>query len=109
MALHHSTTAGTNSTKATFKQPNKETLESRKPTLNIKRLVQHGHIVEIIGETEPGAMVMVNGERAPVVFDEGYGFKQFVGPLPDGVTNISITVQTMDGRVNTQQLAVAMP
>jgi len=55
---------------------------------------------------------MVNGEKAAVVFDEGYGFKkkeQFVGPLPDGVTNISITVQSMDDGVNTKQLAVAMP
>ncbi len=84
-------------------------LESPKPALNIKKLVPHGHIVEIIGETEPNTTVMVNGEKAALVFDGGSSFRHFVGPLPDGVTNISVTVQSDDGRVNTKQLAVVLP
>ena len=82
--------------------------QPRIPKLNVDSVTQHGHIVEIKGEAEPGASVMVNGERAAVIFD-GSRFKHFVGPLPRGVTVITVTVQDDRGGVNTKTLAVDIP
>jgi hypothetical protein len=73
------------------------------PALDVESIVQHGHIVEIVAST-----VMINGEKAAVVF-EGSGLKHFVGPLPDGVTMITITVQNDSGGVNTRELSVVLP
>jgi hypothetical protein len=81
---------------------------SDKPALNIKSVVEHGHIVEIVADTEPGSIMMINGQQAAVVFG-GYEARHFVGPLPDGVSNITVTVQKEDGSVNTQQVSVVLP
>lgn len=53
-------------------------------------------------------MVMVNGEKAAVIFDSSR-IKQFVGPLPDGITVITITAQNEKGGVNTHEVAVVLP
>jgi hypothetical protein len=78
------------------------------PNLTIEKIVQHGHIVEIDAAVDPGTTVMVNGEKAAVIWGEGE-FRHFVGPLPDGVNNIAITVQNEDGGINSKQLSVVMP
>jgi hypothetical protein len=80
---------------------------SHKPALNIRSVVEHGHIVEVVAETEPGSIMMINGQQAAVVFD-GNEARHFVGPLPDGVSDITITVQKDDGGVNTQQIMVEL-
>jgi hypothetical protein len=64
--------------------------------------------VEIQAETEPGTTVMVNGEKAAVIF-AGSRIRHFVGPLPDGVTVVSITAQNDEGGVITKTLAVVLP
>jgi len=76
----------------------------RVPNLRITKVVQHGHILEIRGYSEAGAIVMINGEPAATIFD-GNSFRQFVGPLPQGTTVIAVTSQNEEGGVNTQQLA----
>ena len=53
------------------------------PRLRIEHIIQHGHIVEIQACVPPGATLMVNGQRAAVVWEDGE-IKHFVGPLPDG-------------------------
>lgn len=78
------------------------------PSLKIDRIIQHGHIVEIQAMVPPGATVMVNGERAAVIWEDGE-IRHFVGPLPDGVSEIAITVQNDSGGTNTQQLSVSLP
>ena len=75
------------------------------PRLHFDTVVEHGHIIEIQGTTEPGASVMINGEPVPVIF-EGATFRYFVGPLPTGLTVLTISAQTEDGGVNTQRAAV---
>src|SRR6266404_1292389 len=77
------------------------------PALDVESIVQHGHIVEIVATTEPGSTVMINGEKAAVVFERS-GLKHFVGPLPDGVMMITITVQNDSGGVNTKELSVVL-
>lgn len=87
-------------------QVSDETAADQKPELDIKSVVQHGHIVEIIAETQPGTTVMINGQRA-AIFD--FNIRHFVGPLPDGVNNITVTAQNQTGGVNTQHVAVVLP
>lgn len=77
------------------------------PALRIDSVMQHGHIVEIEGSTDPGAVVMINGERAAVVWDQNE-FHHFVGPLPSGTTVIAVTSQDEHGGVNTKQVAVTI-
>src|SRR5579859_6123931 len=38
------------------------------PRLTIEHIIQHGHIVEIQASVPPGATVLVNGERAAVIW-----------------------------------------
>jgi hypothetical protein len=77
------------------------------PILHITTVVQHGRIVEIEGTTEPGTIVMINGQAAATIFG-GNAFRHFVGPLPAGTTMIAVTCQNERGGVNTQQLAVTL-
>ena len=78
------------------------------PRLTIEHIIQHGHIVEIQASVPPGATVMVNGQRAAVIWGDGE-IRHFVGPLPDGVSEIAITVQNDMGGINTQQISVSLP
>jgi hypothetical protein len=77
------------------------------PSLHVTSIVQHGRIVEITGTTEPGNVVMINGEPAATLFN-GNEFRHFVGPLPAGTSIVSITCQSDQGGVNTQQLAITV-
>lgn len=78
------------------------------PDLEIEKVVQYGHIVEIQAKVQPGTTVMVNGEKAAVIWDQGR-IKHFVGPLPDGVNVIAITVQDDEGGINSKQVPIFMP
>ena len=73
--------------------------------LELDPLVQHGHVIELIGKTEVGARVMVNGHEVPVVAADGT-FHYFTPPLPAGESVITITAQNSKGGVNTQQKKV---
>jgi hypothetical protein len=77
----------------------------RAPTLNIDAVVQHGYIVEIKGSTEPGAVVMINGQPVAAIF-AGNQFRHFLGPLPKGLAVVSVTCQNEEGGVSTRQMAV---
>lgn len=82
--------------------------EPRVPQLEIKTVVQHGHIFEVQGVAEPGSTVMINAGKVPLLFGNST-FRYFVGPLPDGVTILTITVQNDYGGVNTKQVALTVP
>ena len=79
----------------------------RIPALRITALVQHGHIVEVSGSTDPGAVVMINGQRASTLFD-GNAFRHFLGPLPSGNNVVTVTSQNEHGGVNTERIAVTI-
>ena len=86
-------------------QPTQGTGTGPTPLLQIQSVVHHGRVVEVRGRTAPKTTVMINGEKAAVVFDD-CGFRHFVGPLPSGLTIISVTAQDEGGGVNTAQVAV---
>lgn len=77
------------------------------PALHIDTVVLHGHIVEIEGSTDPGAVVMINGETAATLFT-GNAFHHFLGPLPFGTAIITVTSQDERGGVNTQQIVATI-
>lgn len=77
------------------------------PILHVTSIVQHGRIVEIEGTTDPGAILMINGQPAATIFDRSE-FRHFVGPLPAGTSIVTITSQNDQGGVNTQQMAVTV-
>jgi hypothetical protein len=104
--VHHRTRHSRNNTTHSINVADEgsRTVSSDAPELRITELVQHGHILEIRGYSEPGAIVMINGEPAATIFDQN-SFRHFVGPLSRGTTIITITSQTYQGGVSTEQLA----
>jgi hypothetical protein len=70
--------------------------------LELDPFIQHGHVIEVTGKTQIGARVMVNGREVPMVTTDGT-FHYFTPPLGTGEAVITITAQTAQGGVNTQQ------
>jgi hypothetical protein len=70
--------------------------------LELDPFIQHGHVIEVTGKTQTGARVMVNGSEVPMINSDG-GFHYFTPPLPPGEAVITVTAQTAQGGVNTQQ------
>ncbi len=104
-----------------FDRAGKESLESEKNrftiipkgkstaamNLQLDPLVQHGHVIELIGRTEVGARVMVNGREVPLIAQDGT-FHYFTPPLPEGESVITVTAQNSKGGVNTLQRKVVI-
>jgi FecR protein len=70
--------------------------------LELDPFIQHGHVIEVTGKTQNGARVMVNGSEVPMLGTDG-SFHYFTPPLPTGEAVITVTAQTAQGGVNTQQ------
>lgn len=79
--------------------------ESDAIDLELDPFIQHGHVIEITGKTQTGARVMVNGSEVPMIASDG-SFHYFTPPLPTGEAIITVTAQTAQGGVNTQQKKV---
>ncbi len=75
--------------------------------LELENFVQHGHVIEVRGKTEPNARVMVNGQEVPLVASDG-AFQFLTAPLPTGENIITITAQNAKGGVNTKQKKVVI-
>jgi hypothetical protein len=76
--------------------------QSEAINLEIDPFIQHGHVIEVAGKTQTGARVMVNGREVPMISSDGT-FHYFTPPLATGEAVITVTAQTSDGGVNTQQ------
>ncbi len=76
-------------------------------TLELDPFVQHGHVLEVMGKTEAGARVMVNGREVPMINADGT-FHYFTPRLPVGESVITITAQNAQGGVNTRQQRVVI-
>jgi FecR protein len=75
--------------------------------LELDPFIQHGHVIEVTGKTQVGARVMVNGSEVPMVTTNGE-FHYFTPPLPTGEAVITVTAQTAQGGVNTQQKKIVI-
>lgn len=76
--------------------------ETEAIALDLDPFIQHGHVIEVTGKTQVGARVMVNGSEVPTIGADGE-FHYFTPPLPPGEAVITVTAQTAQGGVNTQQ------
>ena len=76
-------------------------------SLELEPFVQHGHVIEVRGKTEPNARVMVNNREAPQIENDG-SFRCFTPELPIGENVITITAQNASGGVNTQHRTVVI-
>ena len=75
--------------------------------LELDPFIQHGHVIEVAGKTQIGARVMVNGREVPMINSDGT-FHYFTPPLATGEAVISVTAQTVQGGVNTQQKKIVI-
>ena len=74
------------------------------PVLNLRSTQVRGRVVEIQGSADPASTVMINGERAALIFDHS-SFKHFV-LVPEGESVVTVTAMNPQGGVNTQQVQV---
>jgi hypothetical protein len=75
--------------------------------LELDPFIQHGPVIEVTGKTQIGARVMVNGREVPMVSTDGT-FHYFTPPLATGEAVITVTAQTAQGGVNTQQKKIVI-
>jgi hypothetical protein len=68
----------------------------------------HGRVVEIIGRTEPGAALIVNGQSVPNIAPDG-SFRHFTEPLEAGPHTIVVIGQNRRGGTAKQQVSIVVP
>jgi hypothetical protein len=68
----------------------------------------HGRVAEIIGRTEPGATLIVNGQTVPNIAPDG-SFRHFTEPLTPGEHTIVVIGQNRRGGTAKQQVSIVVP
>ncbi len=68
----------------------------------------HGRVAEIIGRTEPGAALIINGQPVPNIARDG-GFRHFTVPLEPGQHTIVIIGQNRRGGTAQKQISIVVP
>lgn len=68
----------------------------------------HGRVAEIIGKTEPGAALIVNGQPVPIIAADGT-FRHFTEPLEPGQHTIVIIGENRRGGTAQQKVTIVVP
>jgi len=68
----------------------------------------HGSVVEVIGRTEPGAALIINGEQVADITSDGH-FRYFTPPLAKGSQTINISGQNRRGGTAFKSLQIVIP
>jgi hypothetical protein len=68
----------------------------------------NGNVVEVIGKTEPGAALIINGEQVASIQSDGR-FRHFLPPMTKGSHEIVITGQNRRGGTATKRVQVVIP
>jgi hypothetical protein len=76
--------------------------------LEIQGTQIHGRVVEIIGKTEPGAAIIVNGQPVPIIASDGT-FRHFTTPLEPGPHTITVIGANRRGGTNQQSVSIVVP
>jgi len=76
--------------------------------LEIESTQLHGAVVEIRGQTEPGAVLMVNGQAVAQIDKDGK-FVYFTPPMPRGTQTLVIVGQNRRGDVTTKRISIVVP
>jgi hypothetical protein len=76
--------------------------------LEVDQWLLHGKVAEIIGHTEPGAALMINGQTVANIQPDGH-FRHFTEPLAPGNHEIVIIGQDRRGRSGKTQVSIVVP
>lgn len=68
----------------------------------------HGRVAEIIGKTEPGAALIVNGQPVPIIAPDGT-FRHFTEPLEPGQHTIVIIGENRRGGTAEKKVSIVVP
>jgi hypothetical protein len=82
--------------------------KSQEMMLEIDGTQLHGRVAEIVGRTEPGAALIVNGQSVPNIAADG-SFRHFTEPLEPGQHTISIIGSNRRGGTAQQKVSIVVP
>jgi hypothetical protein len=68
----------------------------------------NGNVVEVIGRTEPGAALIINGEQVASIQADGH-FRHFLPAMVKGSHEIILTGQNRRGGTSTKRVEVVIP
>jgi hypothetical protein len=68
----------------------------------------NGNVVEVIGRTEPGAALIINGEQVASIQPDGH-FRHFLPAMTKGSHEIILTGQNRRGGSSTKRVEVVIP
>jgi FecR protein len=68
----------------------------------------NGNVVEVIGRTEPGAALIINGEQVASIQPDGH-FRHFLPAMAKGSHEIILTGQNRRGGTSTKRVEVVIP
>lgn len=98
----------TSETSETFKFTIVSQGKTQEMMLQIDGTQLHGRLVEIIGRTEPGAALIVNGQPVPNISPDG-SFRYFTEPLDPGEHTIVVIGQNRRGGTAKQAISIVVP
>ena len=76
--------------------------------LDVDNTQLHGNVVEVIGRTEPGAALIINGEQVADITSDGH-FRYFTQAMSRGSHTIVITGQNRRGGTAIKRVDVVIP
>jgi hypothetical protein len=82
--------------------------KSQAMVLEVDGTQLHGRVAEIVGRTEPGAALIVNGQSVPNIAPDGT-FRHFTEPLDPGQHTISIIGSNRRGGTAMKQVSIVVP
>jgi hypothetical protein len=98
----------TSETSETFKFTIVAQGKTQEMMLQIDGTQMHGRVAEIVGRTEPGAALIVNGQPVPNISADGT-FRHFTEPLEPGQHTIVVIGQNRRGGTAKQQISIVVP
>jgi len=82
--------------------------KSQEMLLEIESTQVQGRMAEIVGRSEPGAALIINGQPVPNIAPDGK-FHYFAGPLEPGQHTIVVMGSNRRGGTNMKQFSIVVP
>lgn len=82
--------------------------KTQEMVLQIESTQIHGRVAEIIGRTEPGAALIINGQSVANISPDG-AFRHFTEPLEPGQHTIVVIGSNRRGGTAKQQVSIVVP
>jgi hypothetical protein len=82
--------------------------KTQEMVLEIESTQIHGRVAELIGKTEPGAALIINGQAVANILPDGT-FRHFTEPLEPGEHTIVVIGSNRRGGTAKQQISIVVP